>query len=973
MPSSFLELQIGADALALMVGVMADPSKLITKNVLTIGTDQYLVSDVATKSGLVLLYDTPTTFNLTYVDFYGSDTVQVAGNEVRMSEVLTVSLLKLVKDGAGNITGMVDGGSYDAEVFLLISTKNDTSTPAVSIVFSVDEVIPQFADLTFLPAIQTLLTGLVSSASSPLYTSVPIPPPQHLDFGAALNAGITAGPMQSFVAVRIEYSGVATQQFVQGTWNEFYRGNIVNHLTLPTQTLDWSVFVAGDLVANLVTGNTQAGLALHTDKMVLQGTILSVWAPDANGTVRVNSTYKADIFHACDGITDLNYNISQTVALSLGAPGSGALISTGHADWSASDQAVETLCNVAAGVEVGLLFAVGGAFLPTPFTAVIGFVVGFVLGFTGAFVFEAAYQPTLALPSTCTQTSGHDFQCTIPVQISAGTGSLPLQVAYGASDGMILGGGVLGLLSVRSMKLNLSPGSFRWVPPIVSCAAVGPDTMAKLAANMDGLAVAVCEIALTVVGQGQLQVWDVTVETPDPAGLVPAGAISVADYGGMSVVRVAVQPNAAYAANPYGVGLFIRSNGGAFFTNTGTVPALTPQIKNQLLAQAQSQLGQCTVAADPWWQATHQFNLNWLIDGPPPDGATVEHLIDIQVEGLGILEAIRLADEAGNTIATARANIQGRAVISHLAAGADLTMVPELSRISVGGSASTSYFGADGPTEAEMAIISKQRVRSRNVGVTYTEMIARATLGRGKPYKQIASGVFSGMPVLVTLAGERIDVVDVSYPSRPAFLAGMTVPAAGGLCTVGSGMVVWGQNGLALYGSGALRGRSIDKEPVIDAVVYGKFVAVLRRDRLDIYASDSLKLIEQHDASGASSVAATSRSVLVATARGIESYGAVGPCGLACVGFYPSTDVHALSGSPDIYPRTGIISSTCCGAAWMIDFANPQMPLRLGYFAQCPSIIDTVRIGSVSVRIASDRMSLVVSTRGRTLRTQTAT
>jgi hypothetical protein len=962
MSTTFLELQLSADGLATLFGVRANPASLITKNPLTVGTDQYLVQNAQAKSNAVLQYVNPTMFTINYINALSSfapGTVQVPGKQVQVSQVVTVSLLKLVKDSAGNVTGMVDGGSYDSQVNALISVTNNTATSAVQISFSVANVVPLYPQTDFIPAMKTLLQGYLSS------TSIPIKAPSELGVGAASNAGIAVGVdsmSNPFLAIRIEYTPDLVEFAAQLNWSLFYAGVIPQHLNFGGLSEVWSAFIPGDWVANLTSAQTEAGLALHTDKMVLVGSVSSVWAPDADGTARVNSAFTADVFHACAGISDLDYNITTTSTITLDPSLTNTLLTSGHADWTPTHRLAADLCEVLVAFAVGLLFS-------TPLTPAIGFGLGSVLGLIGAIIGYNNYQPTLSLPPNCTQGSGgHDYSCTSTITFPVGTGSLTLNEIFGASDGLIMSGPATGLFAFHLIKVNLSSGSFRWLPPVLPCIDVGPNTMVKVTASIASTAVAACDITLTVVGQGQLQIWDASLITSDPAGVVSAGAITVTNFGPSSVVQIAIHPNAAYAANPYNIGLFITSNAGGFFVNTGTIPALNQQAKDWMIGQLQNQLGGCTITADPWWQEFHSFNLSWLID-PPEGGTTVDQVSIVQVEGLGALEAVQLADEAGNILAAARANSQGLAVISYLASGADLARVPALSRVNVGASVATSFFAAGGPSTAETALIKAQPVRPRHVAITYAEMIQRATLHSDAPYRQVAAAVVSGSPVLVALSGERIDVFDVSYPPRPFYLSGTISPMASGLCAIGSGLLAWGKNGLTWHETPTAPGRSIDNDPVIGAVTYANYVAVLRSDRLDVLSRAKLTVVEQHAALGALSVATTSRAVLVVTANSIDAYSAVGPCGLARVGCYPSTGVQMLNGSPDIYPRTAIITSGRCGGSWLTDFANPQTPLRIGYFAQRPWISDATQVGAVNVRIASDRTSLVVSTPGRTLRT----
>lgn len=617
---NILELQVGNVELLLLsqVGLQSFTTNFRYK--FNVGGNAYQVMNLVGQPDTTLHYDQATTFWVSFQSLLASegyDSTPIPGHLVQVTRTVTVSLSQIVTDVNGNVT-FVGAGTYDLTVTVEYSM-NILSIDGVSPVgepyFGSGAAIVS-TDPTFGP----LLESYVATFYPPTLIAFPL---GTISLGA-INAGVAVNQSQTFIAFRVELGqGEGNQFAAQGPWTEFYGGNITDHLTISGGLQPWSVFVTGDQVAGMVAQDVSNALAVNLDRFKPSTIPIGMWTPDSSGDAIVSVGFSGAVINGCPELrTDIDYELTGTVQFALVSPPSNILTTTTHLDWS-GNQLQQVGCEIITAFSVSLLF---GA-VATPLglgAATIAGQVGFMATFVVLISAYTFYTPTLSVPSqfsgspgwspntaygqgtividangngelaiaagksgthpiwsvtvggntsdgtvtwenvgNCTA-SGHDITCTMPIPVQLGSATLSFKGLFGASDGLILFGG-LSFPVLEVVTATTSVGTFAWTAPAISCADVTPQTLEILKGSMSEVAIAVASVVLTVVGPGVLHTWNVTVTTKDPAGVLSPNAISIADYGSSSQIQLALQPNSEYAQNPYPFGLHDYNQRGRLF------------------------------------------------------------------------------------------------------------------------------------------------------------------------------------------------------------------------------------------------------------------------------------------------------------------------------------------------------------------------------------------------------------------------
>src|SRR5262249_1144979 len=155
---------------------------------------------------------------------------------------------------------------------------------------------------------------------------------------------------------------------------------------------------------------------------------------------------------------DLNYDITGNVTLGL-AQKPNTLSSATYVDWHIHDKGDLVKCALVVGFELGVLTYFSAGLFGFGALSAFGGAFGFLVGFVGVLTIAAFYAPGIPAPS-CVQISDHQLNCTYPLQLNFGnTPGRTTQASFvsltGATDGLVLGGGLTAPSGILSVQVRL--------------------------------------------------------------------------------------------------------------------------------------------------------------------------------------------------------------------------------------------------------------------------------------------------------------------------------------------------------------------------------------------------------------------------------------------------------------------------------------------------------------------------------------
>lgn len=451
-----------------------------------------------------------------------------------------------------------------------------------------------------------------------------------------------------------------------------------------------------------------------------------------------------------------------------------------------------------------------------------GVLLGPLAVFIGAIVKASSQTPDFEASEPCQKLSDEEFQCDQPGSINAGLGTLTLTAVSGLPEGPLLSGTLFTGSSFGVGVLGTEVTPFTWGISGSCNHGFHPALGAGVLLTNSGAApIGVCECQV--------------IEQTDPQGVYSAQLSDGGQQPSWVVgwVSIGAQLTDEFLQAPYPCKLKIKSSGGARILTIPPPTAISDEEMQALAMKALLTKVNCYRAADPFWGATGRFNPKWHVD-PPPD-AMVQHLWDVFVGGLEPGERVEAVDAAGETRAAAIADRRGAArltaVVPPATPGAELALV----RVGAGdtGAPILASTGSHGNAIDE----------SRQVLIKEVTLIRHATLSLYGRCSQLSSGHLGGVPSIIAVAENGVRVFDVRTPATPTLVQTVRTRGLRGAALWLDRLVVWGEQGIALFAPGESRvgfptgGRRFERG-VQDAVSLGNFLAVLTDEAIEWVAPD---------------------------------------------------------------------------------------------------------------------------------------
>jgi hypothetical protein len=869
-----------------------------------------------------------------------SDTIP--GTRVQFHQKLTASLLQVLKDSNGNVTGTQDAGTFTIDLVLHMWTT------LTAIAFGVDTITvngPATVEVT--QALGKLLENMIPAVSTPI-PKIPAVLP-----GTVGNTGIAVDTGRSIIAIRIEFGLPQDLLAAEGGWSPFFSGNFPNHLSVGGKTGNVSFFIDSFTVEQIITQKFSSALTTWGTNIQLDWGPYATWTPN-NGTAHLDVFFNGDVIKACADLWDINCDFHGDVNISLtNAP--NTLLFDSNFSWTPNFWQ-ELGCALLVGLVAGYVFAIIGA-VAGPVGAAVGAGIGLIGGIILVFALgSGAYIPTIPVLPPCKQ-SGSDVRCNVPVAIpndpTTNKPVLMINSVAGAPEGLVLFSALsIGPLTIQSAKVTLGNiSSFSWQPPAITCAQVTTQTLKDLMSNVQQYVYAHAAVDLLNSGQGKLIVTSVERISADPAGAFGPATIHIANYSNSCRVTVDTPFNAAYMAAPYPCVLLIITNGGVLTVSLDPIPALDAAALASIQSEATSMIDSCQVSADPWWQEFRRMNLKWLVD-PGPDGEQVGgRFTQVQVAGLQAGEIITLgAGETTDAAGSATAGSRGFAEASLLTFKSTQSLY--LGRqLGVGNlkleAAQTAGIGQN--SAAALRTLPSAGSAKRSITVREAAVLECGRVTLGSPCRQI-SGYFMGRKAAaIALAGEILATIDLGNPYQPKLVNYVFTPGITGFSISSrTNLLLWGNGGLSILDIAASSSRTISDEPVVGVSSVGHLLAVARKDRIDLLDQESLRQVSSACCTGVLGLTRTTQNLVSLASNGLEAWQLNPDRSLLCpAGRFQLSNRSQVEASALISPRTAVCAFGPAMDGTVIDFADPWKPRATAEYRERPWFLDVTTIGSL--------------------------
>jgi hypothetical protein len=633
------------------------------------------------------------------------------------------------------------------------------------------------------------------------------------------NAGISVDGQGQRIAMRIEIGGRNLNNDVP--WTNFLTGFIPDRL----QGLDWSLFVEAGYIEETAKALVNQGLASAGTIDHLQ-TFVGCDYSNAGG----KAVFTLDVL----GIYDLPdplgaAELEPRVPIEVRVEGPGVL--TVDADFSSEVNAIMSFIDLIDGL------------LPSFARALRGFVSGLIQ----TALTEGAAAVEDAAPVDDTKVVGNHIVATltIPVWSAVSAGTARLTTVLSLEEGPALAG-TLRVPELAYGTLQTAVREFGWNPPSIHCGAASVALVAAFSDNPSGWALLHGEGFLQYDGSVPAFICSTTV-VADPLGVFPAARIR-ADSGQLNAaLRLDMPvPGAAYYnlplqapaqfPNRYSCDVLAKTTAGIRLLRFAPPPELGRADVDRLTAELLAKIASCESLVGGWLHG-HGYNPQWSVD-PPPGGRVVDHLWQVQVDGLEAGERVSLIDARGQEIVrgTARAGVAMR-LSAFVAPEAERELTVLRTMSAPGRTTAPDATGGEQPPDGG---------RATGLAVGQRLLLRAGRIALAERCRSVqASPVFSTRG-LVAILEDAIAAFDMSNPASPALDGMWPVRGARGVLNLGRTLLAYGDSGLtAIDGTSRVMAsnRRLDARAsivgclgrIVSAAVSGDSLYALTGETIDVF------------------------------------------------------------------------------------------------------------------------------------------
>lgn len=577
----------------------------------------------------------------------------------------------------------------------------------------------------------------------------------------------------------------------------------------------------------------------------------------------------------------------------------------------------------------------------------------------------------------CKQMPGNIVECIKIVQLpKISSGTVATLTSVLALDDGISFLGTASSLSLSLAVLTTSFGKFTWTPPTVSCGQSSPTTVQDVRLNAAARSQLRAEVRLEHTGTTPVFVCAGPTVLKDDLGIFPASAIRLNRTRLPATIAITIgDPGLAYAAAPYDLDLMVSTTAGTRLIRLPPPPALTPEIVDFLADSVEVQLLICDKVLGPWFDGVRTFDVAW-IENPlldPPREITFEHLWQIEINGLREGQSVSLANAVNEPIMRAVAHDGVAVRLSALvppAMGRDLTVALDGGRNAPSGDEDrvASQLGSSEPgpfVESALSSVSARPKRDgRGIEIRQQPSLHASSITLDSPCSHLLLSPLHEHSGIVAVLRDEIVVFDLRDPHSPIRQRSWPVEGVHGACRWQGSLLAFGEGGFAAItgeASPVQVGPQCESDLVIDMSVAKNVAYVLTPETLEVRSMRLCTMTTLPFASGRC-LARMGHRLIVGGRAGLALYDTSDDRRPVLVVSHGELDVTGFVLPPD-GPSGSVVATLADGSARMFSVRSGRLD-EMAVYAQRPWFAESLRLGSLLIRVASDRRLLTVGMLG---------
>ncbi len=771
-----------------------------------------------------------------------------------------------------------------------------------------------------------------------------------------LNAGVAVSSDLKRIAFRLEF-GVGDQTD-PATWQGFYAGNFIDRLLDGAgKERSLAVFESSAVIENTTNATIQSGLvdsqAKHENDPVHLDVTSGVSTNYSNnaGVATLTSQFGGDL-HTPACTVHIDVTITSTMSI---VQTNTVTVDTNYS-WNSDTNActvVAGLLGGAIGIFTNFIFPLSDMLIEPVFFS--------IAGMSAVLIARNVVTPPSNTPSSCNQLSDTHIVCNQKLNVAnSPLGNLSLNAVIAQTDGISLVGD-FNPIPVGSAQVSTAiEGEFTWYGPSISCGEISGREVPDFLKNPK--ASARLKARTSVTAQTAAPVYFISASVVnDPLNVYSVTAPAYGTQAPFEITLDIPYPGDQFFTAPYACQILVQTTGGTRLIFLPSPAPLSQLLIDALAAQIAGQVLWCQKMVDQWWLFFHQYNPVWGVDPSIGENA-VEHGYEVEISGLNVGELATLLGARNELlqtgIAQAGASLRLSAVVSPSGdgelgilrgePGATNPAPPAPPRINI----------------AEDKVALTVAPASRGIAVKQQLIIRAGTIQLTQPCRSLAAAYLGNAAKAVVITDDRVLTFDLSNLALPASSDSWSVPGVRGVLVQPQALLAYGQDGLALLAANGIAvpvgGCCCAEQPeYYDVASAGGYIYAISSRGLEVFSS-RMRLRHIVPLEHARTIAYIGNKLVIGGKKGYAVFH-LGDPARPEFGHH-----HAIGAISKLVVPPGssghqLLVVLYEGHSQLLDFAGHGEPRLAATFPVLPWYVGAARIQNLLLRVAPDRLSVVLS------------
>ena len=733
-----------------------------------------------------------------------------------------------------------------------------------------------------------------------------------------LNAGVSVDSQGQCVAFRISFD--IQNQSADSPWSNFFKGvfPVLLHEAALKPPADWGFFVDADILTTTIQTLVYEQLPKDDSLQAYPGCTYSV--EDGKPVLTIDVLLIDHLYRNHDVDLDIRAEADPKVPIQLAVERADQL--TLRFDFTHLLDSDDPLVNLAheladflgLGLEDLLYQMVGGI----------------------------AVAQLSSADNVCKQTTPGHVECVYHIRMPQGA---PLQTMATALVPGVDHFGILGTKRVEELTaavVQTTVHDFRIGAPHTSCGAASMALAALFMQDPSGFAVLHANAIIENAGSAPLNLCSIAVLTGAGGPFPPRNVRTDGTQATFQIMIDIAAPPPPYYANPFPLDLLVTTSGGTRLLRFAPPPVITKHDYDRMAAELLIQIGNCEQLVDPWFFNHKGYNPGW--SPRPPGDARVEHLWQVEVDGLPAGGEAALVDSRDRELAHA-VSAGGRVQLSALVEpGAE----HELTIMHVGGVM----------LRATPTLPAQTGAVSRGLTVRQTNLVYRGSVPLSARCSSLAVVSRMGEPCVLAVLDGYVAALDFVRDDRLRQIRSWRIDGVRGALAWQGGLLAFGEEGFTwLERLERNNGRDLPCETitVADAAADARVLYALSDNGVAVY-SRRLCRIGELPLEGGTSLLRVSKKLIVGGKRGLAVFDVSNPRRPERHATVGNVHIAALAFTPP--GETGTFVAMGADESARVFRLNGEQVVEMSHSRRVPWFARTVRVGETLVRIGKDHRNL---------------